>query len=386
MDERAIQEQRRLLRQAVRRFVREEIWLWEKRMDPNATALAAELAAALGGLVAAMELSRLREPPALGGPALDGATRALLVEEMAQHRAGVLAPGYGLFGPETPTPLYASSAEQREQFLLPLLRGETRCFAGLHDPVRGGPPGSTPAGVRIRARRTRDGWMLDGTKLFVAGADAADFGVVFARTEEADGRRRGVSCFLLEAGRPGVQRWRPYPTIAVGRDTQELNLSTVRIPAGHLLGAVGQGLSLAPREKQRHYVDSAAQLTGVAEAAQSIARRFGDGGAEAGSPESVRWALADQETALQSVRLLTRQAATLAAAGAPSTPAGVWRLAADAASRVVDGTMSLLGPPGLSADLPLERWYRELRVQRSAAARVWPAPDPAPRARGRARA
>lgn len=365
-------EQQRLLREALRRFVRKELWLWEKRMDPNAWALPAEVSAALGETVSAMGLSLLREPESLGGAALDAPTRGQLCEELAQHRAGVLAPGYGLFGPETPTPLYAASAWQREQFLLPLLQGEARCFLGLHDPP---PPPAPASGVRIRARRTADGWMLDGTKLFVAGAgaagadDAADFGVVFARTEEADGTRLGVSCFLVETDRPGFQRWRAYPTIAAGRDTQEVNLSNVRIPAEHLLGAVGQGPSLAPEARRRRDLNTAAQLVGVAAAAQDIARQMG---ARAAADDSARWALAEQETALRSARLMTRQAAAASAGAEPGrdrerAAAAARRLAVEAASRVVDGTITLLGPAGLSADLPLERWYRELRVQRAAA-------------------
>ena len=371
VDDHSIAEQRRLLRQTVRRFVRTEIWLWEKRGDPYATALPAEATATLGPVVEAMGLSLLREPLSLGGTALDAVTRSLLVEEVAQHRAGLLAPGYGLFGPETPTPLYASSREQREQFLLPLLHGEARCFVGLHDPVWGGPPGTAPQGIRIRARRTPQGWMLDGTKLFVAGAEAADFGVVFARTETRERTQLGISCFLVETDRPGFQRWRPYPTIAVGWDTQELNLSNVRIPAGHLLGDLGQASSLAPRARLRRCVDSAAQVTGVGQAAQDIAGHLGKSGGDSTNPESVCWALADQETTLQSARLLTRQVAGDEETGSLRTAAGAWHLAAEAAIRVVDGSIGLAGPAGLSADLPLERWSRELRLHRWAAARAW---------------
>ena len=258
-------EERRLLREAVRRFVRRELWLWEKRIDPNAFALPPEVAAGLRPKVAAMGLSLLREPEALGGPPIDGVTRALVLEDLAQHRAGVLAPGYGLFGPQAPPALYACTAEQQQRFLLPLLRGERRCFVGLHDPWLGDPTGSDAGGgLRIRARRTSSGWLLDGTKLFVADAGrdgeagVADFGVVHARAEDESGQPLGAACFIVETERAGFQRWRPYPTLATGRDTQELNLSNLRLPSENRLGdgpADRAGRTRPPRRLPRGATD-----------------------------------------------------------------------------------------------------------------------------------
>ena len=365
-------EERRLLRDGVRRFVRRELWLWEKRIDANAFALPPEVAADLRPKAAAMGLALLREPEALGGPPIDGATRALVLEEVAQHRAGVLAPGYGLFGPQVPPALYAATPRQRERFLLPLLRGERRCFIGLHDPWLGDPDGAgASGGLRIRARRTADGWLLDGTKLFVAGAGrdgdagAADFGVVHARGEDEDGRPLGVACFLVETDRPGFQRWRPYPTLATGRDTQEINLSNLRLPPESRLG---DGPVLAPAAHARHDAFLAAQLTGVGRAAHVMLRERVRGGAS----ESARRALADADAALQAAGALARDAAASAVAAgdadfhAPTAAsAAAARLAAQqAAEGVVDATIEAIGPAGLSADLPLERWFRELRVLR----------------------
>ena len=294
-------EERRLLREAVRRFVRRELWLWEKRIDPNAFALPPEVAAGLRPKVAAMGLSLLREPEALGGPPIDGVTRALVLEDMAQHRAGVLAPGYGLFGPQAPPALYACTAGQRQRFLLPLLRGGRRCFVGLHDPWLGAPTESDDGGgLRIRARRTSGGWLLDGTKLFVAdagrdGEAAADFGVVHARAEDESGLPLGAACFIVETERAGFQRWRPYPTLATGRDTQELNLSNLRLPSENRLG---DGPVLAPDAHARHDACLAAQLTGVGRAARSMLRER----ARAGDSESTRWALADADVNLRARR------------------------------------------------------------------------------------
>jgi alkylation response protein AidB-like acyl-CoA dehydrogenase len=356
----------------VRRFVRRELWLWEKRIDANAFALPPEVAADLRPKAAAMGLAPLREPASLGGPSVDGATRALVLEEIAQHRAGVLAPGYGLFGPQVPPSLYAAAPGQRERFLLPLLRGERRCFIGLHDPWLGDPAGAgATAGLRIRARRTPDGWLLDGTKLFVAGAGregdpgAADFGVVHARAEDEAGRPLGAACFLVETDHPGFQRWRPYPTMAAGRDTQELNLSNLRLPPE---SRIGEGPLLAPTAHARHDAYLAAQLTGVGRAACSMLRERARGDAS----DAARRALADADAALHAAGALAREAAATAVGAddatftaATAATAAAARLAAQqAAEQVVDATIEAIGPAALSADLPLERWFRELRVLR----------------------
>ena len=353
-------EERRLLREAVRRFVRRELWLWEKRIDPNAFALPPEVAAGLRPKVAAMGLSLLREPEVLGGPPIDGVTRALVLEDLAQHRAGVLAPGYGLFGPQAPPALYACTAGQRQRFLLPLLRGERRCFVGLHDPWLGDPTGSDAGGgLRIRARRTSSGWLLDGTKLFVADAvrdgeaGVADFGVVYARAEDESGLPLGAACFIVETERAGFQRWRPYPTLATGRDTQELNLSNLRLPSENRLG---DGPVIAPDAHARHDACLAAQLAGVGRAARSMLRER----ARAGDSESTRWALADADASLRAAAALSRDAA----GGGPAEAAAARLVAQQTAEQVVDATIAAIGPPALSADLPLERWFRELRVLR----------------------
>ena len=160
----------RMIAETVRRFVRRELWLWEKRIDANASMLPPEVMADLRPTVVRMELDRLEAPERFGGPRLDLVTRLVVAEEMSQHRAGVLAPGYGLFGVEVPPQLYASTAAQQAQFLEPLLDGASRCFVALDAPLG---PDAPIDGVRARARWMGSEWMLDGTKIFVAGAEGA---------------------------------------------------------------------------------------------------------------------------------------------------------------------------------------------------------------------
>lgn len=356
-----------MLRDTVRRFVRKELWLHEKRLDPNATRLPTDAFDDLAAKVQAMGLADLLVPDAAHGPELDAVTRALLAEETSQHRAGVLHASYELFGVDVPPQLLAADDAQRQTYLEPLLQRDQRCFVSLDDPTDAAQP---PDGVRPRARWMGEEWMLDGTKIFVAGAEHADFGIVLARTEDQHGQAQGLSCFVVDAHRVGFQRWRPYPTIALGRDTMELNFSNLRLPPQNLLGQVGAGATFAAQPLAFRRIIVAAQLTGVASAAQDMARQQAasrrEFGAALGTQQGVAWALADNEADVRSARSLYLAAAEECDRDEDFAPSAALArlLAAEAAGRVVDRTIQIHGPAALSADLPLERWYRELRLRR----------------------
>ena len=353
-----------LIVNAVRRFVRREIWLQEKRIEPNAPKLPADVHANLLNRAAELGIDHLMAPSGSGvGPEIDlpDTDRLRIAEELSQHRAGVLNPAYGLFDPDPPPQLYAASAEQRERFLSPLLRRDVSCFRGLDDPDLSSLPVD---GVRIRAQRHPKGWMLDGTKLFVADASDAAFGIVYANTEEVPGQRDGVSAIVVETDRVGFQHWRPWPTIAVGRDTMELNLSAVKVPESNLLGEPGHGPAFANDLVLRRRLFTAAHLTGVASAAQDMCRGAVWSRREHGAPlaqgERARLALADNEVAVAASRALYLSASDQTEELALAATS----YAVETASAVVDRAMDLHGVAGGSADLPLERWARELRWQR----------------------
>lgn len=353
-----------LIVNAVRRFVRREIWLEEKRIDSNAPQLPVEIHANLLTRAAELGIDHLMAPSGSGVAAeidLPDADRLRIAEELSQHRAGVLNPAYGLFDPDPPPQFYAATADQRERFLSPLLARDATCFRGLEDPDLSSLPVD---GVRIRAQKHPMGWMLDGTKLFVADASDAAFGIVYANTEEVPGQRNGVSAIVVETDRVGFQRWRPWPTIAVGRDTMELNLSAVKAPESNLLGEAGNGPGFANDLVLRRRLFTAAHLTGVASAAQDMCRGVVWSRRERGAPlaqgERARLAIADNEVGVAAARALYLSAADRREELALAATS----FAVETATGVVDRAMDLHGVAGGSADLPLERWARELRWQR----------------------
>lgn len=350
-----------LIVQAVRRFVRREIWLQEKRVAHNAPQLPGEVFAALLARASELGIDHLMAPrDAKVGTDVDlhDRDRLRIAEELSQHRAGVLNPSYGLFDPDPPPQLYAASEDQRERFLGPLVRRDVSCFRGLEDPALAHQPTDS---VRIRAQRHPKGWMLDGTKLFVADASDAAFGIVYCNTELVPGERSGISAIVVECDRVGFQKWRPWPTIAGGRDTMELNLSAVKVPDSNLLGEPSSGPEFANALVLRRKLFNAAYLTGVSSAAQDMCRGVVWGRREYGTPlavgERARIALAENEISIAASRALYLSAAE--SQEELTLPSLVF--AQEAAGTIVARSMDLHGPAAGSADLPLERWARELR-------------------------
>ena len=353
----------------VRRFVRRDIWLWEKRIDRNAVRLPGAVFAELHARVQQMGLDHLMAPQSSGlGPELPDRARTRIAEELSQHRAGAAEPAYGLFDPDPPPQLYTATDEQLAAFLAPLLERNAHAFRGVDDPDLEHLPID---GVRARAVPRAGGWMLDGTKIFVSGIDEdTTFGIVYANQEDSQGKRDGVSAFIVECERTGFQRWRRWPTVADRPDTWELNLSAVKLPPLNVLGKAGRAPSFANDLVLRRRVFSSAHLTGVASAAQDIARGQVWARREHGCPlaqgERAQLALADNEIAVLAARGLYLNAAD---ACDVSGDLLVLALAArafavEAAVSVVGRAVDLHGVGGASADLPLERWARDLQFRR----------------------
>ena len=193
-----LSDEQRMLVEQVRRFVRQEIDPLEADMDPDASELAAEEHERLVGMTTGMGLYQMDVPEEFGGAGLDVMTRTLLAMEMSQHRAGLYTPCYGTFGSMGLAQLYDANDDQKERYLYPTLRGEKRGFFGLTEPSGGSDPARA---IQTRAVQDGDDWVINGQKIFISGADRADFGLVFARTSPDKGRA-GVTCFIIDTDMP----------------------------------------------------------------------------------------------------------------------------------------------------------------------------------------
>ena len=359
-------DEQRLIIEQVRRFVREEIEPLEADLDPDADQLAPEDEARLVAKVKEIGLYGLDIPPEYGGPEIDIVTRTLLAIEMSQHRAGLYAPCYGVFGGAGLVQLFEANDDQKARYLYPTLRGEKRGFFGLTEPSGGSDPARA-----IQTRAVRDGadWVINGAKIFISGADKADYGLVFARTDPDKGRN-GITCFIVDTDAPGFHVRRVVHTLRSAKYATELQFEDLRVPDANVLGEVNCGFAIANDRLSRQRIPYAASCIGVAVKAQQMAieyaklrQTFGD---YLATRQAIQWMIVDNEIDIRTSRWLTLAAADKANRGEPfrADAAMAKLVATEASGRVVDRAMQIHGGYGVTKDLPLERWYRELRIRR----------------------
>jgi acyl-CoA dehydrogenase len=257
------------------------------------------------------------------------------------------------------------SEELRREWLPRVARGEVMTAFAMTEPEAG----SDVGGIRTRATRAGDGWVLDGGKWLISNAGIADVYAVFAATEPDSGTR-GLSCFLVEADNPGL-RFTGAQVLAAPHPLGEIELDACRVPDGHLLGAAGEGFKLGMRTLDRLRATVAAAACGMAARALAEARDHAAKRRQFGRPlddfQLVQASLADMAMELESARLSTYRAAwEVDRQGSEVTyRSALAKLqATEAAQRVVDGAVQILGGRGVLADHPVDHLYRAVRALR----------------------
>ncbi len=361
----ALTDEQRMIVDMVRRFVREEVVPIEETLDPDADEVAPEQLEALSGKVKEMGLYGLDTPPEYGGPEIDLVTRCLIAIECSQHRAGLYAPCYYAFGGARQAQLFEATDAQKEKYLYPMLEGKKRVFFGLSEPSGGSDPGRA---IQTRSVRVGDHWVLNGTKLWISGADRADYGLLFARTGGPG--RSGVTAFIVETAWEGFNVRRVVHTLRSDKYATEIQLEDLRVPHENILGEEGGGFAIANDRLSRQRVPYAAECIGVAIRAHEMATEYAKIRETFGAPlshrQGIQWMLVENEIDLRQAKWMVLDAAAKADRGEPyRTESAIAKLvASEASGRVVDRSMQIHGGLGVAKDLPLERWYRELRIRR----------------------
>ena len=359
-------EEQELIIGSVRRFVREEILPLEQSLDPDADELPEDDYNRLVEMTKSMGLYGLDIPPAYGGPDIDLVTRTLIAIEMSQHRAGLYAPCYSVFGGAGLAQLFEATDDQKDRYLYPTLRGEKRGFFGLSEPSGGSDPARA---IQTRAVPDGDDWIINGGKLWISRADRADYGLVFARTDSDKGRN-GVTCFIVDTDTPGFHVRRIVHTLRSAHYATELQFEDMRVPSANILGELNKGFAIANDRLTRQRIPYAAGCIGVAIKAQEMALEYVPQRETFGAPlstrQSIQWMLVDNEVDIKQSYWMTLEAANKADQGEPfrKEAAMAKLVATEAAGRVVDRAMQMFGGLGVAKDLPFERWYREMRIRR----------------------
>jgi alkylation response protein AidB-like acyl-CoA dehydrogenase len=285
-----------------------------------------------------------------------------VLEEIA-YRSASVAVGVSVHSLSCyPLATYGSPAQQDAQ-LARLLSGDLLGAYCLSEPHAG----SDPAAMRTAAVPSPDGgYLLAGTKAWVTHGGVADFYTVFARTGTG---HNGISCFLVDAGTPGLLVAAPERKMGLtASPTTQITFSDAPVPAERLVGADGQGLSIALSALDSGRLGIAAAATGLAQRALDDAVAYAREREAFGRPiiehQGLGFLLADMAAAVTSARTTMLHAARLRDAGRPfSQAASIAKLVAtDAAMKVTEDAVQVLGGAGYTKDYPVERYMREAKV------------------------
>jgi acyl-CoA dehydrogenase len=257
--------------------------------------------------------------------------------------------------------------EQKAQWLERLATGEVASFA-LTEPGAG----SNPSGLRTKAIRDGDAWIINGDKRFITNAPIADLFVVFARTRPADDNGSGIAVFLVPADTAGVQVG--VKDAKMGQEgawTSDVNFTDVRVPAGALIGGSEDiGYRAAMTSLARGRVHIAALAVGIAQRAldESVtyAATATQGGKPIGSFQLVQAMLADQQTGVLAGRALVRDTAQRWLSGEDRriAPSAAKLFCTEMADKVADLAVQVHGGSGYMREVPVERIYRDVRLLR----------------------
>ncbi|MDG6101705.1 acyl-CoA dehydrogenase family protein [Dactylosporangium aurantiacum] len=268
------------------------------------------------------------------------------------------------FGGEADNILYFANEEQRREYLVPTIEGErVSCFA-ITEPGAG----SDAANISFSARRDGDDWLLSGEKTFITNGNDADFTIVIAVTDrDKDVRKGGATAFLVDRS----MGWRSEFIQTMGEGgPASLIFDDVRVPGRNILGELGQGFDLAMRwiGKGRYVIPSHA--LGIAERALGMAIEHANTrhtfGRPIGQNQAIQWMIADSEVELEAARWLVLRAAWTVDQGLdPRHTSSMAKLyGATMVNHVVDRVMQIHGGMGYTRELPIERWYRQVRLLR----------------------
>jgi acyl-CoA dehydrogenase len=267
--------------------------------------------------------------------------------------------------------------EQRERFLLPLVRGDVRSYFAMTEKDVSG---SDPTGLRTRAVLDGDEWVIDGDKWFQTGADGAAFGIVMAVTDPDQAPHGHISQIIVEADTPGVEVVRPVPVLGhVGRGWNthcEVRFRNVRVPVTNILGERGDGFRIAQKRlgpgRIHHVMRWLGQMQRAFDLMCTYALQREAFGSRLADKQTVQNWIADSAAEIQACRLMTMHAAQWIDAGdeARVEISALKFMAAKVLHDVIDRAVQTHGALGISGDSPLSMMYLTARF-----ARIYDGPD-----------
>ena len=350
-----------IFRDAVRRFVREEI-------EPNVDDWeeAGRVPKALFRSLGELGFLGVEFPVEYGGGGGDFWMSVVLAEELARCRAGGVAFSVIVHTDmSSPWLVALGTDEQKERYLPGIASGETVCALAITEPGAG----SDMAGISTSAVRDGDDWVINGAKTFTTNGVYGDLYFLAARTSQEEPRHRGLSQFLVERDTPGVTvAGKLEKTGMLSSDTAEISFDDVRVPATSLLGQEGRGFYQLASGLQRERLMAAAMSVSAADQALDDSSVYVGQREAFGRPladmQGLRHRIADMATRIEAARSLTYHAAAIFAAGKEcAKEVSMAKLfATESAVQVGYDAVQLHGGYGYVRETPVERFARDYRL------------------------
>jgi alkylation response protein AidB-like acyl-CoA dehydrogenase len=353
-------EQHRLLRQSVREFCEREVrphareWDAEERFPHE-----------IVPKLAALGLLGIRIPEEYGGAGMDTLAYAICVEECARVDGSLALTVASHNGLGTSHILAFGNEEQKRKYLPKAASGEWLAAWALTEPGSG----SDSAGLKTVAVRDGDGWLLNGTKMFITQGSVGGFCVVLARTNRDVPAQRGITAFVIDKGTPGFTASKKLEKYGCrSSDTAEITLENVHVPDTARVGGVDQGFYDTMKILDRGRISIAAMALGLGKGALELAVAYAKDRQAFGKPiaefQAIQWKLATARTELDAAELLIHRAAWLCDRGQPySAEAAMAKLyASEAATRACNEALQIHGGYGYTREFDVERHLRDVKL------------------------
>ena len=356
----ALSEEHQAIREAVRSLADAKIAPYAADVDENAR-YPEEAAKAL----LAADFHAPHVPEEYGGAGADALATVIVIEEVARACvSSSLIPAVNKLGS---LPVQISGSEElKKKYLTALAKGEGGFSYALSEPDAG----SDAGGMKCKAERDGDDWVLNGVKRWITNAGESEFYTVMAVTDAEKKTRGGISAFVVEKSDEGVSFGAPEKKLGIkGSPTREVYFDNVRIPGMRMIGEEGTGFATAMKTLDHTRVTIAAQAVGVAQGALDYAleyakerQQFGKSIAEF---QGLQFLLADMGMKVEAARQLTYAAAGRSERGDKDLTffgASAKCFASDTAMQVTTDAVQVLGGYGYTRDYPVERMMRDAKI------------------------
>ena len=356
--------EQQLLVDSVRAFVERELYPHEAEVERR-DEVPVDIANAIRDKAVAQGFYAANIPAAHGGGGLDAVSMALMERELGR-------PSFALqvFVGRPSNILCACTGDQIERYLAPCVRGERVDCLALTEPGAG----SDLRAMTTRAVKEGADYLITGTKHFISHADVADFIILFVVTgtdDPADAAGKRITCFLVDKDTPGLEvNRRAHALSHRGYHHCELVFTECRVNARQILGEEGKGLELANEWLAASRLSVAAMCVGRAQRALEMAAEWAATRRQFGQPigrfQGTSFKLADMATEIAAAELLTLNVAWKLDQGTmTNADAAMAKLyASETLGRVTDHAVQIFGGMGLMDELPIQRFWRDARVER----------------------